>query len=101
MGHQSNGLSFPRTPATQSVQTIDRAMEIGEIMMMGLRLVQEGVSRRAFHKRFDRELEEIFEAQISELLGLGLLEWAGENQDILRLTPKGRLLGNQVFYRFI
>ena len=96
-----NLLSFPRTPATQSVQAIDRSIEIGETMMMGLRLVQEGVSRRAFRERFDQELEEVFEAQISELLGLGLLEWAGENQDILRLTSQGRLLGNQVFYRFI
>lgn len=101
LDQDSDGFSFPCTLATQSVQTIDRTMEIGETMMMGLRLVQEGVSRRAFQKRFDQELEDIFDAQISELLGLGLLEWAGENQEILRLTPQGRLLGNQVFYRFI
>ena len=95
------GISFPRTMATQSIQSIDQSVEIGETMMMGLRLVQEGVSRRTFQERFGQSLEEVFNSQISELLGLGLLEWAGVDRDILRLTTQGRLLGNQVFYRFI
>lgn len=94
-------LVFPRTMATQSIQVIDRPAEIGETMMMGLRLVQEGVSRRAFRERFGQELDQIFNAQISDLLHMGLLEWAGGDRDILRLTSQGRLLGNQVFYRFI
>ena len=33
---------------------------------------------------------------------LGLLEWASYNGEmVLRLTSKGRLLGNQVFMEFI
>ena len=36
--------------------------------------------------------------QALRLTGLGLLEWAGDH---LRLTPKGHLLGNQVFLEFI
>jgi len=94
-------LSFPRTPATQSVQPVDQSTEIGETMMMGLRLTREGVSRASFLERFELDLEEHFRKEIVELVAYGLLEWAGEGKDILRLTPRGRLLGNQVFMRFI
>jgi hypothetical protein len=32
---------------------------------------------------------------------LGLLEWAGADGEYLRLTRRGRLLGNRVFVEFI
>jgi oxygen-independent coproporphyrinogen-3 oxidase len=95
-------LAFPYTPATQSAQKIDRETEIGETMMMGLRLTQEGVSRHAFQVRFGQDLQAVFAKQIRELIGFGLVEWSGEGEELcLRLTRHGRLLGNQVFYRFI
>lgn len=90
---------FPRTPATVSVTEIDRAAEIGETMMMGLRLVEEGVPEERFRARFGQSLEEVFAGEIQELAKLGLLEWA--EGGVLRLTQRGRLLGNQVFMRFI
>jgi oxygen-independent coproporphyrinogen-3 oxidase len=94
--------SFPQTPATQSVQAIDRETEIGETMMMGLRLTEEGISRCAFRQRFGQDLQDVFTQPIQELIGFGLLEWVGEGEgQCLRLTRQGRLLGNQVFYRFI
>jgi coproporphyrinogen III oxidase-like Fe-S oxidoreductase len=68
---------------------------------MGLRLTREGVSRSTFRKRFDRQLEEIYGAQIERSYRLGLLEWAGPEGDVLRLTRGGRMLGNQVFVDFI
>lgn len=92
---------FPPAPAAAQVTEIDTPTEIGETMMMGLRLVREGVSRAAFRRRFGRELEQTFATQIERLAGLGLLEWAGTDQDVLRLTHKGRFLGNQVFVEFI
>jgi oxygen-independent coproporphyrinogen-3 oxidase len=96
-------LHFPCTPATQTVQAIERAAEIGETMMMGLRLVQEGVPARRFEARFGKPLEQIFGPQIKRFLDLGLLEWAKNEPDgeTLRLTHKGRLVGNQVFVEFI
>ncbi len=89
---------FPRTPAAASAIAVDRPAEIGETMMMGLRLTQEGVSSAAFLKRFGEPLEDVFPKQIEKLTRQGLLEWAGER---LRLTPRGRLLGNRVFVEFI
>jgi len=99
---RERSLGFPRTPATHAIHAIDRQTEIGETLMMGLRLTQEGVSAASFNVRFGQSLEQIFGAQITRLQRLGLLEWAdyaGEN--VLRLTARGRLLGNQVFMEFI
>jgi oxygen-independent coproporphyrinogen-3 oxidase len=98
----SGEATFPITPATQNAQKIDRETEIGETMMMGLRLTLEGVSRRNFQARFDQELQVVFAKEIQDLVAFGLLEWYGEGElQCLRLTRHGRLLGNQVFYRFI
>jgi len=74
------------------------ALEMGETMMMGLRLVEEGVSYERFRARFGRELVEVYERELKELEKLGLLELNGER---VRLTARGRLLGNQVFGRFL
>jgi oxygen-independent coproporphyrinogen-3 oxidase len=94
-------LEFPRTPATVSVKNINLPTEMGETMMMGLRLTREGVSRAAFSARFDQDLRTIYGAQIEKLMDWGLLEWAGQENDNLRLTKRGYLLGNQVFSEFV
>jgi oxygen-independent coproporphyrinogen-3 oxidase len=36
--------------------------------------------------------------ELDELRALGLVEWDGR---LVRLTARGRLLGNQVFVRFL
>jgi oxygen-independent coproporphyrinogen-3 oxidase len=96
-----NNLPFPMTPATASVVTIDRSEEIKETMMMGLRLTEEGISQKEFQARFGTTLEDVFDTQIDDLIEVGLLERDRMTNDHLRLTPRGRLLGNQVFLRFI
>jgi oxygen-independent coproporphyrinogen-3 oxidase len=94
-------LAFPQSTATQTVARVDRQAEIAETMMMGLRLVEEGISDGAFQARFSLSLRQVFGPQIERLLRLGLLEWAGHDGQTLRLTQQGRLLGNQVFMEFI
>jgi oxygen-independent coproporphyrinogen-3 oxidase len=94
-------LVFPLTPATSSAQPVGRRTELGETMMMGLRLTAEGISAALFQHRFGESLIKVFGDEIRELVALGLLERAGSNEDLLRLTERGRLLGNQVFSRFI
>jgi oxygen-independent coproporphyrinogen-3 oxidase len=94
-------INFPCTPATLQITPIDVDTEIGETMMMGLRLVVEGISNLKFHQRFGISLQQRFGVQIDRLLNLGLLEWEGEEEEILRLTRKGYILGNQVFKEFI
>ena len=72
-----------------------------ETMMMGLRLTEEGVSRAAFGDRFGEQLLDVFQREIEQLIASDLLEWEPEEGDRLRLTPRGRLLGNQVFLKFV
>jgi oxygen-independent coproporphyrinogen-3 oxidase len=100
---KASSLAFPRTPATQTAQVIDQPAEIAETMMMGLRLVSEGVSASRFQARFGQPLEAVFAKQVDRLIRLGLLEWADSPADgaTLRLTRNARLLGNQVFVEFI
>lgn len=93
--------NFPHTPATVSSQAIDPVTEIGETMMMGLRLTREGIPVNVFQERFNLSLLEKFRSQISRLEKLGLIEWIQAQQTHLRLTAKGHLLGNQVFMEFI
>lgn len=80
-----------------SKELIGRTMEMGETMMLGLRLCR-GVSLKEFRRRFGVELPDIYAPQIAETSRLGLL--AADDERLL-LTPKGRLLGNEVFWRFL
>lgn len=79
------------------VEAISDAVEMGETMMMGLRLM-EGVSGEGFRARFGRTLDSVFGADIKELEELELLE---RGEDRWKLTGRGRLLGNEVFQRFV
>lgn len=92
---------FPKTLATEKLVSIDIDTEMAETMIMGLRLVSEGVSEIGFYRRFNRELKEVFKDEITRLTSQGLLEWDNGTGGNLRLTSKGRLLGNQVFIKFV
>jgi oxygen-independent coproporphyrinogen-3 oxidase len=95
---QGGSFIWPQTPATASAEPVDATREMGETMMMGLRLVDEGVSKDDFSRRFGASLDTIYGPQIQRLQGLSLLEEAG---NALRLTERARLLGNQVFMEFV
>jgi oxygen-independent coproporphyrinogen-3 oxidase len=76
---------------------------MAETMMMGLRL-GVGVADQDFRNRFGNSLEDAYGPVIAETRSDGLLEWSdqadGRAGRALRLTPRGRLLGNEVFTRF-
>ncbi len=94
--------TWPMSPAVvnQHKQTVQD--EMSEFMITGLRLTVEGIVCRSFHERFGRELDEVYGKQIDELMRVGLLEWNDEKDGrALKLTRRGRLLGNQVFLKFV
>jgi oxygen-independent coproporphyrinogen-3 oxidase len=95
---QSTNPPFPLTPVTVNHHRNSHRENMQETMMTGLRLTREGVSASGFCERFGGPLMDVFGKEIDELLAVDLLEWAG---DSLRLTSRGRLLGNQVFMRFV
>jgi oxygen-independent coproporphyrinogen III oxidase len=84
--------------AIVEVEEIDRALEMGETLMLGLRLIEEGVERLRFKDRFAVELDEVYGAPIEQLIAQGLLE---SDSARIRLTARGRLLGNRVFAEFL
>jgi oxygen-independent coproporphyrinogen-3 oxidase len=91
---------FPLSPAAVDSHAIFPFVEMQETMMTGLRLTQEGVRTDRFITRFGVGLMDVFGKEVDELVGLGLLEWA-DSGEILRLTRRGRQVGNQVFLRFV
>ena len=80
-----------------SAETLTFGTALGEAMMLGLRL-NAGVTAGDIRARFRIDLQEYFKSEIAELTALGLIEADGS---CLRLTPRGRLLGNEVFLRFL
>jgi len=81
----------------ETVEETTPARAMAETVILGLRLV-EGVSAAAFRRRFGASLLSVYGPAVAELTALGLLERANGR---VRLTPKGRLLGNEAFERFL
>jgi len=106
--YQFTNYQFPLSPATVNHHKQTVTDDMAEFMMTGLRLTREGVSEKEFQARFGRSIREMYGKEIEEVLKLGLIESPspygrgdeGEGE-ILRLTKRGRLLGNQVFMRFV
>ncbi len=85
-------------PAAEAVERLSKWEEMQEWMMVGLRKVEEGVSKTDFMSRFALPMEAVFEGQLEKLKNQGLLEDTGSS---IRLTRRGILLGNRVFAEFV
>ena len=84
------------SPVINEIEIIDRRAEIAETLMMGLRL-HEGVNLQKFKQRFNSMPSDVYPKEVDELYTLGLLE---KDDETLRLTPRGKMLGNEVFSKF-
>ncbi|WP_018923704.1 radical SAM family heme chaperone HemW [Salsuginibacillus kocurii] len=71
--------------------------QMEEQMFMGLRMI-EGVNKDMFYQTFGQTVDDVFSAAKEELTSQELLE---ETPTHVRLTKKGKLLGNEVFERFL
>jgi oxygen-independent coproporphyrinogen III oxidase len=96
---QGSALQFPLTPVTVNHHRQTLQDDISEFMMTGLRLTQEGVTAKEFQSRFGQSVLDVYGKELEELLNLGLIE--SGNGGRIRITKRGRLLGNQVFMRFV
>jgi len=93
---------FPLSPAVVSSTRQTHAEEISDFMITNLRLVEPGVLDREFRLRFGIGVMEKFPLEIEELIAAGLMERASlDDTQSFRLSARGRLLGNQVFMKFI
>ncbi len=72
--------------------------QMGETMMLGLRLLQEGVGEEEFAARHGVGLEETYGDVIGEMIRLGLMERTGVG---VHLTQRGLMVANEVCARFL
>ncbi|MDA1227532.1 MAG: radical SAM family heme chaperone HemW [Chloroflexi bacterium] len=85
-----------KMPVVETIEDIDKDLEMAETMMMGLRL-DTGIEVRDFNERFGGPPSAYYGETLDELASLGLLM---SEDGCLRLTHRGRMMGNQVFSRF-
>ena len=83
-------------PVVEDVERIGARLEMAETLMMGLRL-DTGIRVDDFARRFGATPSQAYGDTIEELSSIGLLE---DIDGRLRLTSRGRMLGNEVFARF-
>jgi len=84
--------------SASNVEHIDHRTAMGETMMLGLRLLQEGVTDDEFKRRHGISLDEQFGATITEFVNFGLLH---RTTDRVTLTARGLMLANDVCSRFL
>ena len=80
-----------------SGETPSPELTMSDTLILGLRLL-EGVSLAGFKQRFEVGALEAFGERLQSSVDDGLVEVADE---CLRLTERGRLLGNEVFARLL
>ena len=83
-------------PVVDTIEFIDRRLEMAETMMLGLRL-DTGVSVSEFDARFGVSPIGVYREELAELQPTGLVETVDGS---VRLTDRGRFLSNEVFVRF-
>ncbi|SET65095.1 oxygen-independent coproporphyrinogen-3 oxidase [Salinibacillus kushneri] len=78
-------------------EMITKKEQIEEEMFLGLRKSQ-GVSKSAFYRKYGITMKNLYHEEIDQLKQKG---WLVEAQDAVKLTPQGRLFGNEVFASFL
>ena len=79
-------------------EEISAEVSMGETMMLGLRLVREGVPFARFEAMHGVPLRAAFGPSLDRLQEQGLLE---SDRERVHLTPRGLLVGNRVFSEFV
>jgi oxygen-independent coproporphyrinogen-3 oxidase len=98
---------FPLSPAVVNQHKQTMQDDISDYMINNFRLTQAGVADSDFKERFGVGLLDVYPKEIEELIRNGLLEYAKTSEVsktsevCLRLTKRGRLLGNQAFVKFV
>ncbi|MCB0109308.1 MAG: hypothetical protein KDE53_25470, partial [Caldilineaceae bacterium] len=85
-------------PVEEFREEINTRLAMGETMMLGLRLLQEGVEFQQFKARHGVDLREVFAEEIANLQSWNLIAL---DEERVTLTQRGLLLGNQVFSYFL
>jgi oxygen-independent coproporphyrinogen-3 oxidase len=85
------------SPLPEMDEEINPELELAETAILGLRL-SEGINTDYLQSRFGIDILAHYRRQVEEMAGAGLLERTDRH---IRLTRRGRLLSNEVFWRFL
>jgi oxygen-independent coproporphyrinogen-3 oxidase len=88
----------PCSPAVAERTQVGPGTEMDETMLLGFRLTGEGIGPDRFMERFGEDPRQRYASRLLPLEADGLIE---SRPDRLRLTERGRLLGNRVFQAFV
>lgn len=76
---------------------LSKSQRAARMLVLGLRVVPDGVSKSVFAETFDTPVEEMFKQTIERMEDLGLIEDTAEH---IRLTPLGTLFSDEVCLEF-
>ncbi len=85
-------------PVELGSEEIDEATSRGETMMLGLRLLREGVDQARFAERYGAPVAHFYARALEQGVARGLLEVTDER---IRLTARGRFVSNQAMRLFL
>jgi len=85
-------------PVEDFSELLAARVSMGESMMLGLRLVREGVTFARFAARHGVDLRTVFAEELARLAAWNLLE---QDAARVRLSRRGLMVGNQVFAAFL
>ena len=92
------GLIEGEGAAVVTLDELDERAAGAEALFLGLRLLGRGVDLAAHRARYRRDVRADYAADLARFGEAGLLRFDG---DVLRLTPEGALLSNEVFSAFV
>jgi oxygen-independent coproporphyrinogen-3 oxidase len=81
-----------------SHEIIDDKKSRGETMMLGLRLLNEGVDQTRFSSRYGADINHFYESELARGQELGVIE---VDEQRVTLTKKGRFVSNQAMTLFV
>ena len=91
--------SADRFPAAAEIIPQDRHVEMQDVMMLGLRMLHEGITEERFRERFDEEMQTVFRRELGHLERKNLIHWAPGGR--LLLDPDKVMVANQAFIEFV
>ncbi|MBT9176707.1 MAG: Oxygen-independent coproporphyrinogen-III oxidase-like protein YqeR [Firmicutes bacterium] len=97
LAHYAILLNANRLPVVACEQ-LAGLQEMGETMILGLRMLRKGVNRERFHQRFGCDCVQLYNRVVSKFVAQGLLEVTAAT---VRLTARGFPLANRVQMEFL
>ncbi len=91
--------SDARFPAAAEIIPQDRRTEMQDVMMLGLRMLHEGITEDRFRERFGEKMREVFHRELRHLERKELVHWAPDRR--LLLAPDKVMVANQAFIEFV